>query len=353
MTDKRLALLEELKLYIPYDDSLFINDKLRLLNLDSNLESEWAKVVYDYFYSHLSKKGEVISLNQFIKENDCDVERYKKVEELFISNLFKMQKPLFFFDVDNTLTNWGHLSQEKIDFIKNFSQKHRIILTTGKTYDSIKPVIDACELKGNYASCLNGSVLVENGEFTVLEKIGEISENIVKHFENAPFDTIVYYEDYIRLSKTLTQKNYNFLTTYTEKYLEEENIDYSKVVKVMSFIDEGETEKEEIVKKVVKNYPNLVCMRTSKHTYEILKKNQHKGNTVKIISRLLGNHYRATIGVGDSMNDSALLSHVGKPYVVSTASVELKSFNYDVLEENRDVDIVNLIKNYTKGEKYE
>ncbi len=349
----KLALLNEIKLYIPYDERLSNQDKERLLGLDCNFETEWAKVVYDYFYSHLSESGEIISLNQFLLNNEQNKDYYKKVEELFISNLLKIQKPLFFFDVDNTLTNWGELSKQKIDFIKNFPKKDRIILTTGKTYDSILTVVKDCGLEDNYASCLNGSVLVEKGKFKVLEKIGEISKEIVKYFENAPFDTVVYYDDYIRLLKTLTQKNYNFLTTYTEKYVKEENIDYSKVVKVLSFIDEGETEKEEIVKNVVKNYPNLVCMRTSKQTYEILNKNQHKGNTVKIISKLMGNHYRATIGVGDSMNDSPLLSHVGKPYVVSTASCELKSFNYEILEDDRDVDLVNLIKYYTKGEKYE
>ena len=351
--NNKLTLLNEIKQYIPYDDRLSNEDKERLLSLDCNFITEWAKVVYDYFYSHLSDSGEIISLNQFLLKNEKNKEHYKKVEELFISNLLKKQKPLFFFDVDNTLTNWGELSKQKIDFIKNFPHKHRIILTTGKTYDSILSVVKDCGLEGNYASCLNGSVLVENGKIKALEKIGKISEEIVKSFENAPFDTIVYYEDYIRLLRPLTEKNYNFLKTYTEKYLEEKIIDYNKVVKVLLFIDEGEIDKEEIVKKVVKNYPNLVCMRTSNHTYEILNKNQHKGNTVKIISKLMGNHYRATIGVGDSMNDSPLLSHVGKPYVVSTASLELKNFNYDVLEENRDVDIVNLIKRYTKGEKYE
>ena len=116
-------------------------------------------------------------------------------------------------DVDNTLTHWGHLSQQKIDFIKTFAQKHRVILTTGKTYDSIKNVIDACHLQANYASCLNGSVLVENGKSTTLEKVGAISKQIVAHFDNAPFDTVVYYHDNIRLVKPLSQKSLDKVRT--------------------------------------------------------------------------------------------------------------------------------------------
>ncbi|MBO5867094.1 MAG: HAD family phosphatase [Clostridia bacterium] len=205
-------------------------------------------------------------------------------------------------------------------------------------------------MHGNYASCLNGSVLVENGKGITLEKVGAISEQIVKHFENAAFDTVVYYHDDIRLVKPLTQKNLDLLAKYNENYHVEDKLDYNQVVKVLFFIYEGETEKERLVQEYVKQFPDLVCMRTAGHTYEILRKNQHKGNTVKAISQLMGNYYRATIGVGDSMNDSQLLNYVGKPYVVSTASDELKAIGYPQLEEDRNVDIVNLIKQYS-GEK--
>ncbi len=356
MTVKETTIRNELKHYIPLDDKLSQTDKKRLLDLDYNSLGEWAKTVYDYFYSHVDECGNAISINQFFDLTDCDHEYYKRVDKVFIDNLFAMQKPLFFFDVDNTLTDGGFLSEQKIDFIKNFSEKHRIILTTGKTYDSIRVVVDALELSGNYASCLNGSVLVDKGEFIPIEKIGSYSEDIVRYFDSAPFDTVVYYPDNIRLVKPLSERSLAHLTKYSEAYFEEEKLDFDKVVKVLFFIFDDEPDrarKEQMVIDYVQNYPELICMRTSENTYEILKKTQHKGNTVKIISKLLGNHYRATIGVGDSMNDSPLLSHVGKPYVVASASDELKSFGYDELEKNRDVDVVNLIKNYTKGEKDE
>lgn len=356
MANKQSALIKELQLYISIDNKLSQRDKNSLLNLSCDLENTWAKTVYDYFDSHLDVNGQPISLNEFLKSNISNSDYYKNVEKLFIDNLFEIQKPLFFFDVDNTLTDLGYLSEEKIEFIKSFKEKHRIILSTGKTYDSIKPVIDALEINGNYASCLNGSVLVEDGKFTVIEKIGNLSEDIVKAFYDAPFDTVVYYEDNIRLIKPLGKRSLEHLTRYTELYFEEEKIDYNRVVKVLFFIFDDEPErqyKEEMVKSYVKDHPELVCMRTTENTYEIVKKTQHKGNTVKIISNLLKNHYRATIGVGDSMNDAGMLNYVGKPYVVSTASSELKQFGYESLEKNRNTDIVNLIKKFTRGDKNE
>ena len=353
MNKKQKALIEELNEYLPYDNRLLDTEKQVLLSQDYNSLSAWGKTVYDYFYSHLDAQGNPISLNQFLLDNDCKAEYYKKVDKEFIDNLFSVQKPLFFFDVDNTLTERGFLSQQKIDFIKSYEQKYRIILTTGKTYDSIKNVIDDCELQSTYASCLNGSVLVENGKLKTIEQLGSISEKIVKDFDNAPFDTVVYYNDNIRLVKPLGERSLKHLTQYNEAYFTEDKLDYSKVVKVLFFIFEGETEKEQIVIDYVKNYEDLVCMRTSENTYEILKKTQHKGNTVKIISKLLGNHYRATIGAGDSMNDSQLLNHVGKPYLVATASDDLKYFGYEELDIDRNVDIVKLIKKYTEGEDNE
>ena len=353
MNKKSLALIEELKEYFPFDDKLSENDKMELLNNTNNFSSEWAQIVYDYFYSHLDESGNIISLNEFLQTNKTRQDYYKKVEETFIKNLFSKYPPLFFFDVDDTLTDGGKLSQQKIDYIKNYAQKNRIVLTTGKTYDSIKNVIDDLELSSKYASCLNGSVLVKNGEFTTLEKIGAESKKIVEHFKNAPFDLVVYYEDNIRLVKELNEKSLNHLRTYSEAYYKEDKIDYNRVVKVLFFIFDGEDEKEKMVDEYVKNHKDLISLRTTKNTYEILRKTQHKGTTVKKIAEQLNYHYRASIGVGDSMNDSSLLSHVGKPFVVSTASDDLKSFGYEVLEPNRDEDIVNLIKKYTKGENYE
>ena len=342
---KERIMLQEIAEYLPFDTRLTRAQATALVS--GKPTGEWAKTVFDYFFCHVDDDGNLISLQNFLKTHQGESERYVQADKIFIDHLFSVQKPLFFFDVDNTLTNFGHLSQEKIDFISNYSQKQRIILTTGKTYDSISNVISDCELQNNYASCLNGSVVIKDGVQTTIAQVGSISEEIVARFKGAPFTCVVYYNDNIRLVDGLTEDNIKMLKKYNELYFVEPTIDYAKVVKILFFIYEGETEKEQMVQDYVKSYPDLVCLRTAGHTYEILRKNQHKGNTVKAISHLLGNHYRATIGVGDSMNDSQLLSHVGKPFVVATASDELKQFGYEQLEYNRDVDIVNLIKQYT------
>lgn len=348
MTDlKRKVMLEEIKEYLEYDSKLKDFEKSELLQLNSPYKNPWMQVIYDYFFSHIDEDGNILSLENYIIKYDCDKEYYKKVNEEFVSCLFEKEKPLFFLDVDNTLTNFAHLSDEKKEFISNYIEKKRVILTTGKTYESILNVVDDCKLHENYASTLNGSILIDKGEMQIISKIGSVSKDISDELNKTNINYIIYYKDSIHIIKDLNEDNERLLKKYNEWYVDDgKEIDFNNIIKILTFIYEGEEEKEELVKEIISKYDGLVSMRTAGHCYEILRKDQHKGNTIKKISKLMGRYYRTSVGVGDSMNDLPLLNYVGIPYVVSTASEELKSYGFDELEENRDVDIVNLIKKY-------
>lgn len=348
MTDlKKKAMINELKEYFEYDKILSEDMKSELLELKGKYNDKWMQVVYDYFYSHIDEEGNNISLELYLINNKENKAYYKEVDEVFEKELFKNNKPLFFLDVDNTLTNYAHLSDEKKEFISNYKEKERVILTTGKTYESILNVIEDCNLHENYASSLNGSLLVDKGELKVIAKVGNVSFDICEDLNKTNINYVIYYKDSIHIIKDLNEDNERMLKKYNEWYVDDKKeIKYDDIIKILTFIYEGETEKEEVVKKIVSKYDGLVCMRTAGHCYEILRNNQHKGNTIKIISKLMGRYYRTSIGVGDSMNDLPLLNHVGKAYVVSTASDELKSYGFESLEDNRDIDIVNLIKKY-------
>ena len=344
---KQRTIKEELKEYLDYDSKLTTSQKEDLLQLNIEKYNEWMQIVHDYFYSHIDEDGNIISLEKYLLKNNQNADYYKKVNELFVNELFKNNKPLFFLDVDNTLTNFAHLSDEKKEFIGNYKNKERIILSTGKTYESILNVINECKLNDNYASTLNGSILVDKGKLEIISKIGKVSKEISEELNNTIINYVVYYKDAIHIIKDLNEDNERMLKKYNEWYVDNnEGIDYNEIIKILTFIYEGEEEKEKIVKKIVSKYDDLVCTRTAGHCFEILRKDQHKGNTIKIISKLLGRYYRTSIGVGDSMNDLPLLNYVGIPYVVSTASDELKSYGFEELEKNRDIDIVNLIKKY-------
>lgn len=305
--------------------------------------------IYDYLYSHILDSGEIVSLETYIKHNnlsDTEINYYKQINDEVIKEIFTKQKPLYFFDVDNTITIHGKLSAEKKEFLKNFPEKDRIILSTGKAYESILDVIDACELHSNYASCINGSVLVKNGQFEMINGLGSISEFLFTKIKETTLDFIYYYVDGAYGIKKLDPYNQASMEKYNEYYTIEPNVQYNNVIKILLFIYEGEEQKENIVKEIIKDNPELTCMRTAPHSYEILRKDQHKGNTVKLISQRLNQYYRLSIGAGDSMNDLKMLDYVGMPFVVADANPELKTFKFRELDQNRRIDIVELIKEY-------
>lgn len=303
----------------------------------------------EYFESHVLDSGEIVSLESYIKNNDLSEEQIKKYYDInkeFVTEIFKNQKPLYFFDVDNTITIHGVLSKEKQEFMDKYEGKNRIILSTGKAYESILDVVNACNLHANYASCINGSVLVKNDEYEMINGIGDVSEELFKRIKQTSLDFIYYYVDGAYGIKKLIPFNQASMEKYNEHYTIDSNVNYKEVIKILFFIYEGEEEKENLVKEMIKDFPYLTCMRTAPHSYEILRKDQHKGNTVKIIANRLNKYYRLSIGAGDSMNDLKLLDYVGMPFIVCDAINELKSYKFKELNSNRAIDIVELIKEY-------
>lgn len=303
----------------------------------------------EYFESHILDTGEIVSLETYIKNNnlsDEQISKYYEINGAFIKEIFKNQKPLYFFDVDNTITIHGVLSKEKREFMDNYKDKDRIILSTGKAYESILDVVDACNLHANYASCINGSVLVKNDKFEMINGIGSVSEELFKRINNTSLDFIYYYVDGAYGIRKLIPFNQMNMEKYNEHYTINSNVKYDQVIKILFFIYEGETEKENIVKDMIKDFPYLTCMRTAPHSYEILRKDQHKGNTVKIIANRLNKYYRLSIGAGDSMNDLKMLDYVGIPFIVCDAHKDLKEYKFKELDTNRELDIVKLIEEY-------
>ena len=348
---KKDALIREITEYLPFDRKLNDSEKedfVCLLKNNQNDFTPWMKTIYDYFDSHILSGGEIVSLEVFRESNpSIDFDYYKSVNDAFVSELFKQNRPLYFLDVDNTLTDLGVLSEEKKSFISSFEGRNRIILSSGKNYLSILNTIEDLNISGNYSSTINGSVLCYQGSYETVNKLGDVSEELLSKLLKTGLSVITYYNDKIHLVKDLTQENIDLLNKYHEYYIDDSrDTKYGDIIKILAFIYEGDCQKEDIVKNIVKDYPDLVSLRTAWHTYEILRRDQHKGNTVKEIAKRMGYYYRCSVGVGDSMNDLQMLNYVGVPKIVSTSSEDLRKYNFEALSENRETDIVDLIKEY-------
>lgn len=361
--------LKTIKYELKYYSNYCSNDLCNKINnfLLENNDKQLKEIIYNcirgeindlvlYFYSHTDQDGNILSINSSIINNDFIKKNksiFVEINNLFLKNLFANEKPLFFFDVDNTLTDRGFLSQEKIDYISSFKDKNNIILSTGKVSDAIMNVLTDCQIKENYYSCLNGSVIHKQDDFILMNKVGKVSKDIIEKLMMTEITFVFYYYNCIKVIKPLLKKDIDNLNRFNEKFSYcDEEINYDNIVKVLAFIDDDHTDeskaKENIIREIIKDYKELHCIRTAPHTFEILRIDQHKGNSVKRIAEIKGKYYRLTVGVGDSMNDFKMLEYMGYPFVVSNVSDELREYDFEILEDNRNVDIVNLIKRFER-----
>lgn len=339
---KTRAIRRELSLFARYNQ---IDGTVRRLLTRKNLTAN-EQIVKDYFCSHVDDDGECISLETYLTTHpNTDKTYLSQVNSDFLSLVFKKSAPVYFFDVDNTLTENGVLSSQKAEFLRSFDSS-RVVLSTGKAFDAISQTATDCGLTDGYFSCLNGSVVKHGDSQTQLGILGGVSKKLLKTAKTWGIEYLYYYPDGAYATSELLPKNFASMNTYDEFYKINPHIDYKNIVKLLFFIYDGETEKENLVKQLTARFKGLVCMRTGHHCYEILRKNQHKGVSVKYICNKLGVYYRATVGVGDSMNDLKLLDYVGAPFVVCDASNQLKSFGFRTLDGDRQTDIVKLMKEY-------
>lgn len=307
-----------------------------------------------YFYCHTDQNGNITSINNCLKNNMFVINNkliFMEINNNFLQSLFSDNEPLFFFDVDNTLTDRGFLSEEKINYISSLKNKNNIILSTGKVSDAIMNVIEDFKINDNYYSCLNGSVIHKKDKYLLLNKVGKVSKIIIDKLMDTNISFVFYYYDCIKVIKPLLPKDIDNLNRFNEKFsMCTEDIDYDNIVKVLAFIDDDNSyesiSNENIIRDIVKDYQDLHCVRTAPHTFEVLRKDQHKGNSVRKIAEMLGKYYRLSVGAGDSMNDFPMLEYMGYPFVVTNVSEELKQYGYEILDNDRNIDIVKLIKRF-------
>lgn len=361
LTEKRKQkILEEVKYYSGFSKFYskgewdnFLDFLEKGNNLENMIEAtnsfNLLKLIIQYFYSHVGDNGECSRFYD-VMDNDEFMQNYRyyfeRVRRDFVHLLLAHHTPYFFIDVDNTLTVNGVLSEEKKEYIKNFKYKDHIVLTTGRLYSSIKDIMKDCGIENNYYACLNGSIIGYLGKSELLYKLGEVSKEISKELINEDIQFVFYYENSTQTPVKLNKENLKALEEVNEVPPVGETKDFENVVKILLFINEKDVEKENKVREIIQKYQDIICVRTGDNFFEIMNKNQNKGTAVFEICNRNNLYFRCSVGVGDSMNDYQMLKYTGKSYIVSTASEEMKAHHFAQLENDREHDIIHLLKKY-------
>lgn len=361
--ERQNKVIEELAYYSKYDTVLtktewenFFEYLSDVENMNNSIEAfssfDWARFCLKYMYSHVTDKGKVTSIDEVSLKDPFILQHFsyfKMIEDDFTHHLFMDNKPLCFIDVDNTLTNLNKISKEKKSFIANWKYKNNIILSSGKLPRSLELYQDELDIKGNYMSCLNGSVIGKNGEIYLINRIEDNIKPLLDKLKELCIHYVVYYTNSMSTDISLDSGEIDILKNINEYYMNKKDrkvINYNNVVKILMFV-RNIKKNDEIINKLnemLKEYPNLYMVRTGKDFLEIMSKKQDKGQTVKKICEEMGRYYRCSIGIGDSMNDLPMLDLVGRGYMVHNSEPELLKHSFEKLFNNRDKDIVILLK---------
>ena len=310
------------------------------------------KMVLQYFYCHVDNDGNLKRLRDLAEEDPYikkHMRLYERANKDFVHYLVYRDRQLFFIDFDNTLLVDGRLSKQKRDYIKNFNYKEDIIITTTKQADELMPILKQLDLQDNYYVCLNGAAIYKGDELIKSIPVGDNAEKIVCDLKKANIDFVAFYENECILIKDIEeypQEDRDLISTFTKVEFNYKEIEYPKVLGFAFLVHKGNKEKEEKINKIIKKYDDVYAFRSRENLYEVMNVKNDKGTAERFICEELNRYYRCSVGVGDSMTDFPLLSLTGHSYVVSTATPELKEKNFKQLIDDREFDIVKVLKKY-------
>ena len=246
------------------------------------------------------------------------------------------EKPkAYFIDIDGTLLRGTNKISMNDEFaIKNAAKEDSfIILSTGRSIDTVWPVWDQIRLKVSkytrYVITNNGSAIWDMEAKKVLDQ-NFIDE---KTFKDA--------------SQYLYDKGYAFRNSFDRKFYAKKGL-LSKIVKLkkgikiehdfskfkcnddtsrkLGAITSLSKKKVKRISEVLKEkFPELEIVITGPGLYiEMNKKGITKGTGAKFLSNKLGFDLKDAVHIGDSMNDLAGFKEVGKGIAMGNGMKELK-----------------------------
>lgn len=243
-------------------------------------------------------------------------------------------------DVDGTTIPYNYdapPSDAVAEAIKKASQTIKVSLVTGRSYRSIKQVLEKLDVHEGYAVINNGAQVLDI-------TTGKLF-----------YDQPITQNNLSRIFAVLTKEGIKFYVKDTEYDSSPErtyhtNKQYEKVW--MIYTDDTLTpEQSERVIKLLHPLHDLTILNThhkNPHTYalNITHANATKLHGIQTVQKLLGITKDETIGVGDSYNDFPLLMACGLKVAMGNAVPELKAIADYVAPNVTEDGVAEVIEKY-------
>lgn len=265
-------------------------------------------------------------------------------------------------DLDGTLLNSNNeIGDMDINYLKSIKDKHHIILSSGRPFESIKKYYNQLELD-TPVICSNGAYLFnprdpmfnESHLFLHYKDIIDIFKKMKKHIISCMSNKNNVAYIYNHMPKT------DFLIYFNT---ETKIVDgpFNKTLKddlysVFFIIDVKEKDK---FKEIIKEYPYIKCRQLGEdsHNYivELSNEKTDKSYAIKKLLRYYKCSAELLIAFGDSQNDkeSLLLAQdgFGQAVIVENASKELRETFNNVTASSNNCGVSKFLKEFFKDAK--
>jgi len=245
-----------------------------------------------------------------------------------------MKYELVALDIDGTILNSDmKITNQTKEAIKMCVSKGiKVVLASGRYYESIKAYTKDLNISSGQQITLNGAVIKEAKTGKSLEEFPipkEDYDNIIDKLEELPYSKVVFTAD--KYYKTICNGEIETVEVLTGP--KAEMISSFKLVvnpiKILLIIeDEHEIEK---ARRILENDKYLV-IRTGYNNVEIVRRDVSKGRTLKIIADKYNIKSEKIIAIGDSENDIEMIKYAGMGVAMGNAYDHVKEISDEVTE---------------------
>ncbi len=250
-----------------------------------------------------------------------------------------MNYELVALDIDGTILNSAmEITDETKRAIKMCVSKGiKVVLSSGRYYESIKAYTKDLNISSGQQITLNGAVIKEAKTGNSLEEFPipkDDYEALIDKLEELPYSKIVFTAD--KYYKTVCNEEIGVVEVLTGPRAE--MISSFKLVvnpiKILLIIeDEREIEK---ARRILENDKYLV-IRTGYNNVEIVRRDVSKGRALKIIADKYNIKRKNILAIGDSENDIEMIKYAGMGIAMGNAYDHVKEIS-DAVTETSDKD---------------
>ncbi len=246
---------------------------------------------------------------------------------------------LIVMDLDGTALNSSNEIPENLHNILSFlkdNRGYRIILASGRSVSSMKPIAEKLRLKAPLIT-LNGGVIIDpvSDEIHFEKNLGKkIYSESIKILQDLSMNFVIF------TSNVVYAESPSHITEILKKYTDNtiEWIDNYHTVKLpvkILFIPES----EEAVNSIKKHTQHLDIdiIDSGFRFVEIVPKGVNKGAALKMVSEKLGIGHRNIIAFGDNENDIEMLQYAGTGIAMGNAPDHVKA-EADFVTDTNDND---------------